>query len=582
MDLPEPVLEHLKTLYARSKFPASLFVKNDGTLSETAGCCERYGLGELRPGVSAADQVDFLMGMLPLDEQWFCLQRMLIHDFRVVDIHFVPGDGGDWVVLLDVTEEAEREKIVQQQSNELRLLQRSQQKMLGMLKATQDNFKAVFNQLNLTVVLLDEEGMVHFVSRSGLGILQKDAAAVTGCHWSEIIPLGDADANQLRQMLKDAGESHERLRVKIDLQQMSCRADGDSGQKPGRTKWFDIDVQQDPRAPEGRIVYFYDVSDLVDLRDMLQQKNRFRDMVGKSYAMRRVFERIKDVARFDATVLIEGETGTGKELAARAIHDSSGRRDGPYVVVNCAGLADSLINSQLFGHKKGSFTDATSDRKGVFEAANGGTIVLDEIGDIPMNTQTRILRALEQREIVRVGETEPRKVDIRIVAATNKHLEDEVEKGKFRLDLLYRIRIARVDLPPLRERREDIPLLVDLFVEQICLANEIELPRMERNALSALMVYGWPGNVRELRNAVEFALINSRDGVVRLGDLPREVTAVQSKATDSLSVRADERRQIEAALEASSGRKDRAAELLGISRATLYRRLKALALDDKF
>jgi DNA-binding NtrC family response regulator len=250
-------------------------------------------------------------------------------------------------------------------------------------------------------------------------------------------------------------------------------------------------------------------------------------------------------------------------------------------VVNCAGLADSLINSQLFGHKKGSFTDATSDRKGVFEAANGGTILLDEIGDIPPNTQTRILRALEQREIIRVGETEPRKVDIRILAATNKNLEEEVERGNFRLDLLYRIRIARVSLPALRERREDVPLLVEAFARQICLANGVELPRIEKDVLSALMVYRWPGNVRELRNAVEFAIINSRDGCLRLADLPPEITAVRLNAGDDSGSRDvdGERHRIKAALETCGGRKDKAAKLLGISRATLYRRLKLLALD---
>ncbi len=248
--------------------------------------------------------------------------------------------------------------------------------------------------------------------------------------------------------------------------------------------------------------------------------------------------------------------------------------------MNCAGLADSLINSQLFGHKKGSFTDAVSDQKGVFEAADGGTILLDEIGDIPMNTQTRILRALEQREIVRVGETKPRKVNIRILAATNKNLETEVKKGDFRLDLLYRIRIARVTLPPLRERRDDVPLLVEAFTHDICLEYGLEVPRIERDVLSSMIAYRWPGNVRELRNAIEFALIRCKEGTLRLGDLPPELTAAKSIRSGDPDAAESDKNRILSALQASNGRRADAAKLLGISRATLYRRMKACCLGD--
>jgi len=207
--------------------------------------------------------------------------------------------------------------------------------------------------------------------------------------------------------------------------------------------------------------------------------------------------------------------------------------------------------------------------------------VLDEIGDIPKNTQTRILRALEQREIIRVGETEARKVDIRILAATNKNLEEEVVQGNFRLDLLYRIKIARVTLPPLRDRREDIPLLVDAFVNEICVANGIDVPRIEREALSAMMLYRWPGNVRELRNAVEFALINSKESKLRLQDLPPEITAVKfRRAGMGTAGDESEKDRIIAALKSCGNRRDQAAELLGMSRATFYRRLKKYCLND--
>ncbi|MBT3191713.1 MAG: sigma 54-interacting transcriptional regulator [Verrucomicrobia bacterium] len=566
MELPEPIGEHLKSLFVRSQFPAYLFVSHDGVLLEWGGGCDRYGLTPLESGVLASDQIDFLEGMLPLEEGWFQLPRLLVHDFRVVDVHFVPGEEGDWVVLLDTTEAANRETVAQQQANDLALLKLDHLKMLAQLRAHNENMRAVLNQLRLTTAVIAEDGGVLFLSRSGLDLLHADKANVEGSNWREVFRFSDADAEQFAQLLEVPRASRERLRLELKM-------------ATGRMRSFDIDIQSDPRDPAQRIAYFYDISDLLDLRNKLHEKARFQDMVGKSHPMRQVFQIIEEVARVDATVLVEGETGTGKELVARAIHYSSPRQAGPFIVVNCAGLADSLINSQLFGHKKGSFTDAVTDQKGVFEAAHGGTILLDEIGDIPMNTQTRILRALEQREIVRVGETQPRKVDIRILAATNKNLETEVKQGNFRLDLLYRIRIARVTLPPLRERREDVPLLVEAFAHDICVEYGLEIPHVERDVLSALIAYRWPGNVRELRNAVEFALIRCKEAKLRLVDLPPELTAAGNVGGSASSTDSDKER-ILSALKASKGRRAAAAKLLGISRATLYRRMKACCLGD--
>ena len=567
-DLPGPIQEHLKSLFVRSQFPAYFHVAHDGALLEWGGACDRYGMVGLTEGKPAGEQIDFLEAMLPLDGHWFFLPRLMIHDFRVVDAHFIPGPDSDWIVLLDTTDEATQETIAQQQANDLSLLKLEHLKMLAQLRSHNENLLAVLNQLRLTTAVIAEGGRVSFLSRSGLDLLHANADAVVGHDWQDVFRFSGDGAAQFERLLAVPRTSRERLRVELEV---------DSGQK----RSFDVDVQTDPRDPGQRIAYFYDVSELVDLRNKLHEKARFQDMVGKSHPMHQVFQLIQDVARVDATVLVEGETGTGKELVARAIHFSSPRKEGPFIVVNCAGLADSLINSQLFGHKKGSFTDAVSDQKGVFEAAHGGTILLDEIGDIPMNTQTRILRALEQREIVRVGETQPRKVDIRIVSATNKDLEAEVKKGNFRLDLLYRIRIARVTLPPLRERREDIPLLVEAFVHEICVVNDISIPRVERDALSAMMAYRWPGNVRELRNAIEFALIRCKGEELRVIDLPPEVNAAPGSGSGSVSFDTDsEKDRIINALKASNGRRAEAAKLLGISRATLYRRMKACCLTD--
>ncbi|MDA0990582.1 MAG: sigma 54-interacting transcriptional regulator [Verrucomicrobia bacterium] len=234
------------------------------------------------------------------------------------------------------------------------------------------------------------------------------------------------------------------------------------------------------------------------------------------------------------------------------------------------------INSQLFGHKKGAFTDAVSDQKGFFEAAEGGTIFLDEIGDIPANTQTRILRALEQKEVMRIGETQVRQIDARILVATNKDLEEEVEQGRFRLDLLYRLRIARVHLPALRERSEDVPLLVEAFLGQSRASMGKTLDGIDQDAMRALMDHDWPGNVRELKNAISFAAIHCKGAVIGVKDLPPEIFGRQEhRQTGRDYDPTSEKERILHALESTGGNRGEAARLLGIGRATLYRRMKA-------
>ncbi len=313
MDLPAPIGEHLRSLFVRSQFPAYFFVSHDGILVEWGGDCDRYGMTPFESGALACDQIDFLEGMLPLDGRWFHLPRLLIHEFRVVDVHFIPGDGGDWVVLLDTTEAANQEAVAQQQANDLSLLKLDHLKMLAQLRANNENLLAVFNQLRLTTALISETGNVVFLSRSGLNLLHTDADAMQGRTWREVFPFSKTDAEQFEQLLANPRASHERLRV--DLKATS-----------GRERWFDVDVRADPRDVTQRIVYFYDVSDLLDLRNKLNENARFQEMVGKSHLMQQVFQLIRDVARVDATVLIEGETGTGKELVARAIHFSSPRK----------------------------------------------------------------------------------------------------------------------------------------------------------------------------------------------------------------------------------------------------------------
>ncbi|CAM2070172.1 Sigma-54-dependent Fis family transcriptional regulator [Sulfidibacter corallicola] len=308
------------------------------------------------------------------------------------------------------------------------------------------------------------------------------------------------------------------------------------------------------------------------LRRQLTQQSRFHDFIGKSKPMRAVYQLIQDLARVDATVLINGETGTGKELVARAIHGEGDRRSGPFITVNCGGLSESLIASQLFGHRKGAFTGAISDQQGVFEAADGGTLFLDEIGDLPLNLQTSFLRVLESRTITRIGEAHQRKVDVRVVAATHHELTHLVNEGQFREDLMYRIRVGRVHLPPLRERREDIPLLVNHFLQEM--GNDRKRVKgAGDDTLAQLMSYPWPGNVRELRNAVEFAFIRCHETWISIADLPPELQNTWTP-TPQKKVTTDKATSLKEAVKICGGNHSQAARYLGISRATYYRWLK--------
>lgn len=309
-----------------------------------------------------------------------------------------------------------------------------------------------------------------------------------------------------------------------------------------------------------------------DLTRQLNEKTQFQNLIGKSQLMGQLYGQIRDVAKVDATVLIEGETGTGKELVARAIHLSSPRKTGPFIAVNCAGLTDALLGSQLFGHKKGAFTGAVDHQQGFFEAANGGTLFLDEIGDISPAVQTNLLRVLQEREIIRLGESRPRKVDVRVLAATHHNLSQDVANGVFRADLLYRIRVARIHLPSLRNRREDIPLLVASFLGQCCAVTGKPVDRVSPEAMQALTNYAWPGNVRELKSAIESGVISCKETTIRMEDLPPEVfdSLVPQMPFEAPQ---DEKARLLAALNQAKGNRTMAARLLGVSRATLYRRL---------
>ncbi len=316
------------------------------------------------------------------------------------------------------------------------------------------------------------------------------------------------------------------------------------------------------------------------LKDILQSRFRFDNIIGNSSALAEVMSMVQRVANSNATVLIRGESGTGKELVAKALHFASSRKEQPFIKVNCAALPETLLESELFGHIKGSFTGAISDRKGKFEEANKGTLFLDEIGDISLTTQTKLLRVLQEREFERVGSNQTLKVDVRILAATNRNLEEAVEAKLMREDLFYRLSVVPLYIPPLRNRRGDIMPLVEYFLEKYAKENHRTIQGITQEAQSVLVKYDYPGNIRELENIIERAIVIAREDVISIKDLPLTVTnqhkeaPVDGPALELMTLEAAERRLIELALKKHKGVQTRAAKELGISERALRYKIK--------
>ena len=309
------------------------------------------------------------------------------------------------------------------------------------------------------------------------------------------------------------------------------------------------------------------------LRTKIDELNLLHEVVGTSAATRRLLEQVAMVSASDTTVLIRGESGTGKELIARAIHANSERRYMPIVVVNCGALSEGVLESELFGHEKGAFTGAQYRRKGKFEMAHGGTLFLDEIGDISLKTQVDLLRVLEEKKIVRVGGNTELPVNFRLIAATNKNLESMINDGRFREDLYYRINVFSITIPPLRERREDIPLLADHFLRKFAISMNRHISGISADAKALLINYDWPGNVRELQNAIERAVLVCRSGKLELADLPLHLNGTDAEPA-AKSLAEIERLHIKRMLDESGWNVYRTARLLGIDRVTLYNKIK--------
>ncbi|HYQ80113.1 MAG TPA: sigma-54 dependent transcriptional regulator [Anaeromyxobacteraceae bacterium] len=322
------------------------------------------------------------------------------------------------------------------------------------------------------------------------------------------------------------------------------------------------------------------VRENVALRKALKKEHRFRDIVSKSPAMQRVFELAQVAARSNSTILVLGESGTGKEVLARAIHAESPRAEGPFVPVSCAALTESLLESELFGHEKGAFTGAVARRKGKFEMADAGTLFLDEVGDVSGKLQLDLLRVLEDRRFHRVGGTDLIEVDVRVVAATNRDLKKAVAEGAFREDLFYRLNVIPILLPPLRDRREDIPLLVSHFLERLSAEMKKDLVGVSPEAMAAIMAHEWPGNVRELRNVLERGAVVATGNVIQAADLglSRSGPPAAPGAAAPVSLEEVEKRHIAEVLHHTGGNVSQAARILGIDRVTLYNKMRKFQL----
>ncbi len=450
---------------------------------------------------------------------------------------------------------------------------------------TKDDLEAILDSLAEGIVTLDDQRRILGINRAACEILGVEKGQAL-------------DANCCDLMGKQLCESAAAVRDSIlhgrPLRDFQAPVQTRSGRK--KVLEFQTNTLRGPRDhPRGSVLVLRDVTELATLKEDLARRYRLHNIVGKSKPMQEVFRLIEEVADAEATVLVEGESGTGKELVARAIHHLSPRANGPLVAVNCSALAEGVLESELFGHVAGAFTGALGDKRGRFEAAAGGTIFLDEIGDLSAALQVKLLRVLQERTIERVGEETPIPVDIRVIAATHRPLADMVAQKRFRQDLYYRLRVVPIALPPLRQRRDDLPLLAQHFVERFREETGRPIEALSPEALAFILDYPWPGNVRELENAVEYAFVKARRGLIGPGHLPPEIrqfalgdhrpaAPTEPGPTESGPRPARAQRPVAGvaavreALEATGWNVARAARRLRVSRTTLYKRISELGI----
>ncbi len=459
-----------------------------------------------------------------------------------------------------------------------RIVEEALLKVTGEKETYRLNLEAIFRSIPEGIVTVDD----------GLNVLAANQATraicpvLAGIEPGEglpgtLCPHEDGCVNVLRRAVA--------RRRPVEETRVECAAG-----RPGQVVVLNASPLLDVRnAVGGAVLVIRDISRLASLERQLGERHRFANMVGKSEAMQRVYTLIEQLAGVDTTVLVTGESGTGKELVVEALHAAGSRAAGPLVKVNCSALSENLLESELFGHVRGSFTGAIQDKVGRFEAAQGGTILLDEIGDISPGIQLKLLRVLERKEYERVGDSRMLTADVRVVAATNVDLMDKVRQGAFREDLYYRLKVVVVHLPPLRARKEDIPALCEHFLDHFRRQFRKNLSGLAPEVLQLFLNHAWPGNVRELKHSMEHAAILCRASEIGLADLPPELAAqatqlagIAGRAAAGLPGRRPKSlaaEEIEEALRRAGGNKSKAARLLGMSRRTFYRKLDELGLS---
>ena len=426
--------------------------------------------------------------------------------------------------------------------------------------------------LNEGVLALDTDLRILAMNQAAGAILGRDRAALVGTPVCELFGDPSCPRDVLAETLR-SGQSIIDFQTTINL----------AGNQRGDVLLRSVPLRDRDGSDLGVALILGDVTEVTDLRKRVGRGFGLGGMVGRDRRMQELFQLIRDVGDSEATVLIRGESGTGKELVARAVHDASGRAGGPFVQVNCSALSENLLESELFGHVKGAYTGAVGDRRGRFEEAGGGTIFLDEIGDVSPVVQVKLLRVLQERTIERVGDNRAIPVDVRIVSATNRDLDVLLATGRMREDFYYRIRVVSLNIPPLRDRREDIPLLVSHFIKAIARREgHAEPPTVTGEAMTALMHHTWPGNVRELENALEHALVLSRGRPIQRSHLPPELVGSAVRSATGLRdvpLHSDaERIMLERALQEAGWNRSRAARRLGIDRSTLWRKIREYGL----
>ena len=432
------------------------------------------------------------------------------------------------------------------------------------------HLETIFRSVQDAIVAVDDRLVVTEANEAAREICGVSRDAIGSPFASSLHPCGGKFLEILREVLNEGKI--------VEARRLECQAEG----RPKRV----VSVVGSPlrsaqEALAGAVLVVKDETRLDLLERDLGERREFHHLIGKNPAMQQIYSLIEDLADVPSTVLVTGETGTGKELVAQALHHRGSRCDGPFVKLNCSALAESLLESELFGHVRGAFTGALEDKVGRFERADGGTIFLDEIGDIPSGVQSRLLRVLQEKEFERVGSSMPVRVDVRIVAATNKDLRERMKRGLFRDDLFYRLNVMEIRLPPLRERKEDLPLLVEHFLKKFNERFQKEIVSVSSDVHKVFDEYPWPGNVRELEHALERAFITCGQPTITVDHLPAELMDFPEDESFAGKEKAvPDREAILAALRRTGGNKAKAARLLGFSRQTLYRKIEEYGIEE--